>query len=116
MDCAVIATNRTRGDTWTIHGVIADGGVPRDLSAATLTAQLRDADDNLAGTFAVVVDPDETGRVALHMPSSATVGIAPGIYTYDIEVVEGGDPQTYGTGGAPLSLRVIGDATREVTP
>ena len=102
---------RVRGDDWAIPGVIADSDTPVDLTGATVTSQLRRHTEaaTATATFTATVTDAVAGAVTLTLADTVTAAIDPGVYTYDVQVVDGSITTTYGAGSL---LDVRGDATR----
>ena len=106
-----VTIERTRGDDWSISGVIGTRSGPVNLTGATLRAQMRRSPDTeVIATFAVDVDDALAGQITMTLDHEVTAGLTPEVdYVYDIEVVSAGLVTTYGRG---YRLSVRPDVTR----
>jgi len=103
---------------WTLE-VLDEDEDPIDLTGTMQTAlvkrDLRDADDDAAGSLTITVTDAEAGELLLHLPQDT---VAPGDYYYSVtigfpaeHILWPGAEATVAEGG----LRVTGEATREGT-
>ena len=93
-----------------------DGGGPFDLSGFTGRSQMR---DDVAGTGTPVADftvtiTATTGLAEVVLDASLSLNILTGLYFFDIEYIEGADPENIisGTGGVFLHIQVLAGVTK----
>jgi FtsP/CotA-like multicopper oxidase with cupredoxin domain len=94
-----------RGDTWSQEFRLTRAGAPVDLTGATLTAEARSR-SGVTTPITVTVTDALDGRIALSLPTT----LGPGLYTYDIEVDQGGTVTTWIQG----TLTVARDVSNEL--
>jgi hypothetical protein len=98
-----------RGDTLRLAVTLTDeAGAPVNITAWTWKAQLRTADDTLAGELEVLT-LNLNGRLELHLDEAATALLAVADYSWDLEAHDAtGDTRTLLHG----QLRVRADVSR----
>lgn len=93
-----------------------DGGGPFDLSGFTGRSQMREdpADQGTAVADFTVTITATTGLAEVVLDASLSLNILTGIYVFDIEYVEGANPENIisGTGGVFLHIQVLAGVTK----
>ena len=106
-----------RGDDWTLKLVLTSEGSVLDITGYTfwftLKLDLDDADPGALQVTASPVSPDaEAGILYITAPNASTGALAPAIYNYDIQQVDGsGNVTTLLIG----KVKVVKDITRSTS-
>ncbi len=98
---AVYNTGILRGDTFSESFTFATGGVPLDLTGASVRIQLRNRSGGVIGSFengSGIEAAQDGGAIVWTIEGSQTAAYAPGLYQYDIEVTTGSTVRTYLSG------------------
>lgn len=95
---------------------VADGGGPFVLTGFTGRSQMRDEAEGVGtplAEFTVTISGTETGVAEIKLLPADNVGIAPGLYVFDIEYIETADPTNIvpGTDGVQY-IRVFAGVTK----
>lgn len=103
----------TRGDTlswacvWTVED--EDGAtVPLDLTGASLSADLRNANGVLLAKLTAAIDDGTDGTFLLEATAATTAAWAPGSYSTELELVIAGEVIS----SDPFVVRIVADHTR----
>jgi hypothetical protein len=83
----VVNLDAYRGDTWQQTLRFAQGGVPLDLTGATVACELRNGASR--SELVVTITDPASGAIMLTLPDPPP---APGAYAYDVEVTMPGMP------------------------
>ena len=97
-----------KGQTYVQNCYFKQSGQPIDLSGITATAQIRPAenDPDLIAAFDVTVE-GSAGKVSLRLSDEVTAAICPGVYFWDLRMVDGqGEVGYYVKGKFIVSGRV----------
>lgn len=100
------------GDTFVASFRLKSGDDYVDLSSSTVTAEIRNADDTLYGSFSVETPAEEDGRVNLRLTSVQTANFrlfASNNYRWDLQVATAGAVRTWVRG----NLRIHRDVTEQ---
>ncbi len=94
------------------------GGGPFDLSGFTGRSQMREDAQGvgtpLADFTVTIAIPETQGCAEVSLDPSISVNIQPGLYVFDIEYVDGLDPENIvsGTGGTIKYIQVLPGVTK----
>lgn len=112
----------TQGITWRIINTIRksseNGGGPFDLTGFTGRSQMRTDPEGtgpaIADLTVTILSPETNGKAEISLAPSISVGILPGLYVFDIEYIDGLDPENIisGTGGTPRYIQVLPGVTK----
>lgn len=99
-----------------VNKSIEDGGGPFDLTGFTGRSQMRLGPEDVStpvAEFTVSIPTPTNGLGLLTLGATLSTSIAPGLYVFDIEYVDGGDPNNIisGTGGIKY-IQVIAGVTK----
>ena len=97
-----------KGQTYSQNCFFKQGGQPIDLTGITARAQIRplENDEELIAAFDVTVE-GSAGKVSLRLSDEVTAAICPGVYFWDLRMVDGqGEVGYYVKGKFIVSGRV----------
>jgi hypothetical protein len=94
------------------------GGGPFDLTGFTGRSQMREDPESVGSPVAdltvTILSPETSGCAEVSLDPSISVNILPGTYVFDIEYIDGLDPENIisGTGGTFRYIQVIPGVTK----
>lgn len=95
-----------------------NGGGPFDLTGFTGRSQMREDAEGVGTPIAdftvTILAPTTSGCAEIVLDPSLSIGIVPGLYVFDIEYIDGLDPENIvsGTGGQFKYIQVLPGVTK----